>query len=406
MTTYYFSNGSSTLGRQNPTSGLAQDKNPKGGRAKHVLSTNEIPHAWAHPLEANGSGFYQTHARNPQGNYYFKTASDGTRVLFSYRDSYPIGSLFQVKKGKSVRTVYLYFDGKPYSSTTASHMSGCKGSIPRAHVSFGVEYVVSDSSSHAKPTQAQHVKNVAFLASEYAGTVAKLKKAHSMRTIQWTRETATKQRAQALDYAKFFGVKAPKLEAVPIITAERRAKALAFDAGSEERSRRVREARRARWEAEHKEYLLRQEQERENAKKTLPERIAKWRAGEHASFYSDRLDCAMLRLKGENVETSQGVKVPVSGQAGAARLFRFLKALKDSGRTYTRNGHTQHIGNFAVDSFSPVAVAGIDAEWVAEAMAQGVIKPQEWVMVAGCHRITWSEIEGLAPAVLAAEVQS
>ena len=73
------------------------------------------------------------------------------------------------------------------------------------------------------------------------------------------------------------------------------------------------------------------------------------------------------------------VQVPISGPAGAARLFRFLKALKDAGRTYQRNGHSQHIGHFVVDSF--------DGE----------------TLKAGCHTITWEEILTVSDAVLAAE---
>jgi hypothetical protein len=90
---------------------------------------------------------------------------------------------------------------------------------------------------------------------------------------------------------------------------------------------------------------------------------------------------ALCRLADDvgRVETSMQVQVPISGPAGAARLFRFLKALKDSGRTYQRNGHSQHIGTFVVDSF--------DGE----------------TLKAGCHTITWEEILSVSDAVLAAE---
>jgi hypothetical protein len=57
-----------------------------------------------------------------------------------------------------------------------------------------------------------------------------------------------------------------------------------------------------------------------------------------------------------------------------------LKALKDSGRTFVQNGHTEHIGHFTVTSF--------DGE----------------LLTAGCHRVTWQEILNISDAVLAAEV--
>jgi hypothetical protein len=249
------------------------------------------------------------------------------------------------------------------------------------------------------------------MVSEYADTLAKFRSAHSLFAIESHLRTARLQRTNALDYAKFFALKAPRLESVPVLDAKRRAWAQSFDAGRVERSRRAHEARQARWEAVRAESTKRYEQERENARKSLPERVASWRQGEHVSFYSDALEFAMLRLiekdGSPHVETSQGVKVPVQGPVGAAKLFRFLKALKDAGRTYTRNGHTQHIGNFAVDSFSPITVAGFDPDWISEAVAKGYpqFASQEWVMVSGCHRIKWSEIEDIAPAVLAAEAQ-
>jgi hypothetical protein len=374
----------------------AGDKNPEGGKPKHVLDTGTVPHAWAHPLEKDGSGFYQTHARNSQGNIFYKTLEDGTRVLYSYRNSYPIGSLFLVRKGKTTRRVYLTLGDKPYSVTTAGHMNMCRGAVPKDAIHWDVLEVVSDS--YHKPTRAEHVKNVAFLAGEYAATVAKLTKAKSEWSINDELGRAIKQRRDALDYAKFFKIKTPKLAPVPTISSERRAKAQAFDAGSTVRRERIREAKRARWAAIYTEYEKQREQARENARATLPERIAKWRAGEHVSFYSDRLDYAMLRLAEEDgsphVETTQGVKVLVSGLTGAARLFHFLKALYDAKREYTRNGHTQHIGNFTVDSFK-----------VEEVTYLGFAPEPRYVLTSGCHKITWAEIEALAPAVLAAEAQ-
>ena len=271
-------------------------------------------------------------------------------------------------------------------------MNCTRGAVPRDAIHWNVEYVVSGYDR--KPTRAEHVKNVEFLANLYKETVPKITKAHSLRTITWELQRAREQRKNALDYAKFFNVKAPKLVPIPTITAERRAKALAFDAGSEERRARIRSAREARWNAELAEYEKRREQERENARKTLPERIAKWKQGEYVGYLGT--DYALLRLVQKDgathVQTSQGVSVPVSGHAGAARLFRFLKALVDAGREYQRNGHTEHIGAFAVDSFK-----------VEETTWLGSAPQSQYVLTAGCHRIAWSEIQNISDAVLAAE---
>ena len=57
----------------------------------------------------------------------------------------------------------------------------------------------------------------------------------------------------------------------------------------------------------------------------------------------------------------------------AVKAFRVLKRLRDRGETYQRNGHTIHLGHFALDALD----------------GQGIV-------TAGCHRVEWSEIERVA----------
>ena len=66
----------------------------KTKRIKTVFGPHDtgVEHVWAHPLQKDGSGYAQTFATNPQRNFYFKTHEDNTRVLYSYRDTYPIGA--------------------------------------------------------------------------------------------------------------------------------------------------------------------------------------------------------------------------------------------------------------------------------------------------------------------------
>src|SRR5258708_26432669 len=83
---------------------------------------------------------------------------DGTRVLYSYRDSYPIGSRFIVK-GKPV---FLIRSGKPYSSTTSMHMSACANAARRMGTSFHVPNVMQHGYyTDAQPDKATHKANLA-----------------------------------------------------------------------------------------------------------------------------------------------------------------------------------------------------------------------------------------------------
>src|ERR1700676_5501891 len=136
-----------------------------GKREKHVFGARDtgVEHVWAHPLTKDGQGYSQTHGTNPQKNFYFKTDSDDTRVLYSYRDSYPVASRFIIGK----RAVYLVRSGKGYSVTTASHMNIARCAVPDKANCFYVPYVTRYTqpnflySDSGKPDKATHAANLA-----------------------------------------------------------------------------------------------------------------------------------------------------------------------------------------------------------------------------------------------------
>jgi hypothetical protein len=79
----------------------------------------------------------------------------------------------------------------------------------------------------------------------------------------------------------------------------------------------------------------------------------------------------MLRIDGDEVLTSRGVRFPVSH---AKRALAFVRKVRESGQSYIRNGHTIHLGPYAIDRIEP----------------DGTVK-------AGCHVVSWQEIERMAP---------
>jgi hypothetical protein len=104
------------------------------------------------------------------------------------------------------------------------------------------------------------------------------------------------------------------------------------------------------------------------------ERKAAWLAGESVRWHgSDRDGGALLRVRGEDLETSQGASVPL---AHAVKAFRFIKLCRETKRDWNRNGRVVRVGHFTVDSVA----------------ADGSIR-------AGCHRINWPEIERIARAI-------
>jgi len=334
-------------------------------RLRHVFA--DPSHVWAHPREKDGSGFEQTEAWNSQKNFYFKTAEDGTRILYSYRDTYPVAARFVHNK----KPVFLVRSGKPYSVTTSMHTNMAGGAVPHSAIRFDVPCVASEENFFRiqKPSAKTHKANLADIIERISEAIGKFNKAHSLWSINYSQNDARRLTREARTYARFFNVRLPKLPAIPELSKERREKARLFDASLEDRRNRRDAARQARWEARQKEWSMSQE-----------ERLTTWRNGGNL-YHGIRTEdgFALLRVKRSNVETSQGVSVPISGLTGAARLLRFLTALKESGRTYQRNGHTEHIGNFTVESF--------DGE----------------TLIAGCHRVKWQEIASISDAVRSAD---
>src|SRR5882762_461173 len=161
-------------------------------RLAHIF--NDPSHVWAHPREKDGSGYEQTEAWNKRKNFYFKTVEDSTRILYSYRDSYPVASRFIHKK----KPVYLVRSGKPYSSTTSGHMSSGSSAVPHSALKFSVPYVtrytshaVSGQHSYGgdarneKPDTATHKVNLADIISRIVESIENSNNAKSLQKVHY-----------------------------------------------------------------------------------------------------------------------------------------------------------------------------------------------------------------------------
>jgi hypothetical protein len=78
----------------------------------------------------------------------------------------------------------------------------------------------------------------------------------------------------------------------------------------------------------------------------------------------------MLRIVGDEVQTSLGASFPVEHARLGLRVVREVRA---TGEEYRRNGHTIHLGHYVIDRIEP----------------NGTVH-------AGCHVVTWDEIERIA----------
>lgn len=386
-------------------------------RLRHVF--DNPAHVWAHPRQKDGSGFEQDNARVAGGNWYFKTSSDGTRVIYSYRDSYVIGSRLELGR----KVIFLLRSGKPYSITTSGHMNATRSAVPKNDKGVEVFTVPAmvHGYDHAKPGKQEHAYNVEAYIEGIKSLIEAYCKARSSYNIRHTLSGARDQTAELKRYARVFRLKLPALPVVPKMDQKKLDAVVMRELNRDQKREEKLRVERAEFERKHKlevdawlagpeackhigadgqpqhtygnRWECQRQRENEEWESTKAEKIAAWKRGEDVRLRMGYSENALLRVRtfGADdavagligcVETSHSVQVPISGPAGAARLFRFLVALRTSGRTYQQNGHSEHIGQFTVTSF--------DGE----------------TLVAGCHKITWEEILSVSDAVLVAEVEA
>ena len=305
-------------------------------RKKHVFDTGEIPHLWAHRT--------QDEARNRQGNLYLTGDT-----IYSYGSHFPIARHVTNDAGERA----ALFTTATYSVTTSSHCSAVRSAIPSGTPVFHVPNVCHGRYSGSELTADDHAGNLADYAERIEKHVVFSARARSSYAKEWNHEQAVRLRDEAVAYCAFFGLPVPKIPEVPDLDS---AALTAI---------RKREAKRAAQKAEQT------KRERAEAIVRQQELITKWRAGQYSGCLYDVP--AMLRIDGDEVVTSRGARFPLSH---AKRALAFVRKVRESGQAYVRNGHTIHLGPYAIDRIEP----------------DGTVK-------AGCHVVSWKEIERIASAL-------
>lgn len=275
---------------------------PKTGRVKHVVSSDEVAHLWAHKA--------QDSARNATGSVFFRGDT-----IYSYGEHFPIARHITSKSGKSA----VLFTTKTYSVTTSGHCS-----MVRSAISHLTRFDVPNVFARIK---AEHEGNLADYAKRISDYLLKAARARTEFNKGWTHREAVEPRAEAIKYAKFFRIPYAKtLPAVPAI-------------GSVQLQV-IKDAESKRLAVERKRVM------RENA-----EMIEAWRKGEYYRVTLPRELPDMLRVSkdGQSIETSRGVSFPISH---AKRGLALVRAVRASGEAWFTNGRCQ-LGHYRIDSIQP-----------------------------------------------------
>jgi hypothetical protein len=284
-------------------------------RTRNVHPVDMVAHLWANQT--------QDSARNPCHNFYFHGDT-----IFSYGSHFPIAR-HVTRKGNSA----VLFTTRSYSSTTAGH----KCTVESACRHLTVFHVADVTGSDCRKQFAQY-------RAEYMGLVGKYAKARQRKPEHL--DALRRLVEEANGYAAFFGLRA-RLTLPDDLTAMI-AECQAIE--KRERERKQREERKREREAQ--------------------ERLQKWVDGAIDYCPNGYGQPIRLRIAGEELQTSRGARVPLPH---AVKAFRVLKRLHDKGQTYQRNGHTIHLGHFALDSLDT-----------------------EGNVTAGCHTVQWEEIARVA----------
>lgn len=301
---------------------------------RHVYPNHEIPHLWAHQS--------QDEARNSTGSLYFEGPT-----IYSYGSHFPIARHATNERGERA----VLFTTAHHSVTTSGHCSAVARAVPPDLPVFRVPHI--QRSWGDLPNHADNIDSYVRRISELLG---KAKRARVHR--DWHQREALGLREQLRRYVAFFDlsdIAVPESDELDALQAW----IMAHE--EEERQRREEAAR-----------LAEEERRREQA-----EQIQRFREGDPNASYIPGVS-PMLRVVGDEVQTSLGARFPMSH---ARRGLALICRVRESGQEYVLNGHTIHLGHYVIDRIE----------------SDGTVH-------AGCHVVKWEEIERIIPQLICSAV--
>lgn len=284
--------------------------------ARALRTTDEVFHAWAH----------QSRDDAKVSNVRF----DGP-VLFSYCEPIamilPEGVLHHLRK---------------WSVTTSSHQSAARGAT-RHRSTIWARYIPSygmDANLVHAENRREFVKVIGQRLNELANHPRRKRSIMSAISAEVGHYNT---------YATAFNLDWPEPDLGAI------ADDMAKEAAAAEERARLAEIQR------EEDRRRRIEEQREN--------LVRWKNGEDVR---NSFEETALRVKDDEIQTTHGARIPIEH---AKKVWPLLASMFRHGRQYRRNGHTIHLGSFALDSFN---LDGLGT------------------LIAGCHTIPWSEIERMS----------
>lgn len=310
----------------------------KSKRVREVYPGSEIAHLWAHKAVPS--------ARCGGNNNFYFTGD----TIYSYGSHFPIARHITNERGEAA----ILFTTRDYSSTTSGHKSAVRSAIPGNVPVFHVPL------SGWTADDLKHDRNLKTYAENIHDHIVKAARARKSWSIKSSLESAQRDRNELLAYCAYFDLPVPEIEEIP--------------AADENKLAELRKAEAKRLAAENADAKRRRAAAAIAEKERLADQIAAFRAGD---YYSGLHNIpTMLRVVGDEVETSRGARFPVKD---AKRGLHLVLAVRQAGVTwdrYHRDGVSinPRLGHYFIDSIDK----------------HGNVK-------AGCHNVPFEEIERIIP---------
>lgn len=318
----------------------------------------EAAHIWAH---------WQTN-NAPEGRSNYGTLFWREDVIYSHRVSYPIAVQLRMGIGEDYKQI-VFITTDTYSSTTSGHIADVRRAtshyeqvyVPQVVlVRIAEMSVLDDWHKEKKALRVLGDFYKDWLLNDSKTEFERGMKAILPSSISTANSTINYNQRQLIKFYELLklgrcGTTFRQEWPVQLNNRllEREKRTLELENGREERTRINREKRQAALE-------------RKNAGL-----IQQWIAGEvHYTRALADMPKVYMRVYNEDIQTSHGASFPVSH---AKRAFDLVLHCKKTGSVWEKNGKSMHLGNFQIDK--------IDGE--------GNVK-------AGCHFVTWDQIERCA----------
>jgi len=287
---------------------------------KTVFSShNEVAHIWASQSQAEGRA----------GNIFFENG-----VIYSYGRHFPVAR-FAPEYGN-----IALFTSRGYSSSTGKHKGIIRAAIPD---SYQIVYCddVSRPASHNLDIWARRVER---LRSDFA--IHKNKQGRGNIALEIYKNTG-----EVLSYCDALKMPAPAF--TRDIQAEADARAYVAQAAEKRAINRG----------------IKETEKNRIAALEAVERLELWKIGENVNTNGFQFSDTLLRIKGDQIETTRGAKIPVSD---ALKIYPLLSRAKNTGKTIEAGLHQINLGAYRFNSFDGNT------------------------LIVGCHSIAWAQIEKMA----------